>query len=168
MPDEELIVEARGEKLLAVTFTAMASPCEVLLPSMSHHAALAIGTVAAQEAWRVEKKYSRYRDDSVTAWIHENRGTTIEVDEETASLIDFARQCFDLSEGLFDITSGVLRRAWTFDGSDRIPEAAAIERLLPLVGFEKLQWRIAAPVAAGGNGIGFRRHRQGICGGPGL
>ena len=140
MPDEELIVEARGEKLLAATFNAMASPCEVLLPSMSHHAALAIGTVAAQEAWRVEKKYSRYRDDSVTAWIHENRGTTIEVDEETASLIDFARQCFDLSEGLFDITSGVLRRAWTFDGSDRIPDAAAIERLLPLVGFDKLQW----------------------------
>lgn len=140
MPDERLIVEARGENLLAVRFTAMASPCEVLLPSMSHHAALAIGTVAAQEAWRVEKKYSRYRDDSVTAWIHENRGTPIEVDEETASLIDFANQCFDLSEGLFDITSGVLRRAWTFDGSDRIPEAAAIERLLPLVGFDKLQW----------------------------
>ena len=35
----------------------------------------------------------------------------------------------------------MLRRAWTFDGSDRIPEVAAIERLLPLVGFEKLQWQ---------------------------
>jgi thiamine biosynthesis lipoprotein len=141
LPDQELVVEARGENILAVRFTAMASPCEVLLPSMSRHAALEIGTVAAQEAWRVEKKYSRYTDDSVTAWIHENRGTTIEVDEETASLIDFARQCFDLSEGLFDITSGVLRRAWTFDGSDRTPEAAAIERLLRVVGFDKLQWR---------------------------
>jgi thiamine biosynthesis lipoprotein len=139
--DEELIVEARGENLLAVKFTAMASPCEVLLPSMSRHAALAIGTVAAQEAWRVEKKYSRYRDDSVTAWIHANRGTAIELDEETASLMDFASQCFDLSEGLFDITSGVLRRAWTFDGSDRIPETAAIARLLRLVGFDKLQWQ---------------------------
>jgi FAD:protein FMN transferase len=141
VPDEELIVEARGENLLAVEFTAMASPCEILLPSMSHDAALAIGTVAAQEAWRVEKKYSRYRDDSVTTWIHHNRGSSIEVDEETASLIDFASRCFDLSEGLFDVTSGVLRRAWTFDGSDRIPEAAAIERLLCLVGFDKLQWQ---------------------------
>jgi FAD:protein FMN transferase len=141
VPDEQLIVEARGDDLLAVTFEAMASPCEVLLPSMSHHAALAIGEIAAQEAWRVEKKYSRYRGDSVTTRIHENRATRIEVDEETASLIDFANQCFDLSEGLFDITSGVLRRAWTFDGSDRIPEDAAIERLLPLVGFDKLQWQ---------------------------
>jgi FAD:protein FMN transferase len=139
--EERLIVEARGANLLAVKFTAMASPCEVLLPLMSEQAALSVGTIAAQEAWRVEKKYSRYRDDSVTAWIHENRGTTIEVDEETAALIDFASQCFDLSEGLFDITSGVLRRAWTFDGSDGLPEAAVIERLLPLVGFEKLQWQ---------------------------
>jgi FAD:protein FMN transferase len=141
VPDERLILETRGENLLAVKFTAMASPCEVLLPLMSEHAALSIGTVAAQEAWRVEKKYSRYRYDSVTSWIYENRGTSIEVDPETASLIDFAGQCFDLSEGFFDITSGVLRRAWTFDGSDRIPEAALIESLLPLVGFEKLQWR---------------------------
>jgi FAD:protein FMN transferase len=102
---------------------------------------LRFGPNLLADPWRVEKKYSRYRDDSVTAWIHGNRGETIDVDEETASLIDFASQCCELSEGLFDITSGVLRRAWTFDGSDRIPEAAAIERLLPLVGFEKLQWR---------------------------
>jgi FAD:protein FMN transferase len=141
VPDTRLIVEARSENLLAVRFTAMASPCEVLLPSMSEHAALAIGTVAAQEAWRVEKKYSRYRDDSVTAWIHKNRGKDLVMDSETASLMNFASRCFDLSEGLFDITSGVLRRAWTFDGSDHIPEAAVIERLLPLVGFEKLRWR---------------------------
>jgi FAD:protein FMN transferase len=136
-----LSVEARGENLLTVRFSAMASPCEVLLPAMNHRAARAIGTVVAQEAWRVEQKYSRYRDDSVTAQIHNNRGMPIEVDAETASLIDFASQCFDLSEGLFDITSGVLRRAWTFDGTDRIPDCAAIERLLPLVGFDKLQWR---------------------------
>jgi FAD:protein FMN transferase len=141
VPDEGLNVEARGENLLAVKFTAMASPCEVLLHQMSQRAALSIGAVAAQEAWRVERKYSRYRDDSVTAWIHENRGSAIEVDPETALLIDFASQCFDLSEGLFDITSGVLRGAWNFDGSDRIPEADVIDRLLYLVGFEKLQWQ---------------------------
>jgi thiamine biosynthesis lipoprotein len=155
LPDEELVVEPRGENLLAVKFAAMASPCEVLLPSMSERAALSIGTVAAQEAWRVEKKYSRYRDDSVTAWIHKNRGTPIEVDPETASLMDFAGQCFDLSEGLFDITSGVLRRAWVFDGSDRIPEAATIERLLPLVGFEKLQWRSPRLVLPAGMELDF-------------
>jgi len=134
-------VEARGDNLLAVCFTAMASPCELLLPSAEAAAALDWGILVAQEAWRVEKKFSRYRSDSVTAWIHENRGIKIAVDAETASLIDFARQCFDLSEGLFDITSGVLRYAWKFDGSDRIPEADAIQCLMPLVGFDKLRWQ---------------------------
>jgi len=38
-----------------------------------------------------------------------------------------------LSEGLFDITSGVLRHAWKFDGSDRIPEADAIGSLMTRV-----------------------------------
>lgn len=139
-PGEALKLEVRGDNLLAVCFTAMASPCEVLLPSTADAAAQEFGNLVAQEAWRVEKKFSRYRNDSVTAWIHENRGTRIEVDAETASLIDFARRCFDLSEGLFDVTSGVLRRAWIFDGSDRVPDAAAIERLMPLVGFDKIQW----------------------------
>jgi FAD:protein FMN transferase len=137
---EALSVEARGE-LLAAKFTAMASPCEVLWSSTEHGSALALGTIAATEALRIEKKFSRYRDDSITAWIHGHRGATIEVDEETASLIDFARQCYELSEGLFDITSGVLRRAWKFDGSDRVPEPALVESLLPLVGFDKVRWQ---------------------------
>src|SRR6202166_1065206 len=124
---EALRVETRGEELVAISFTAMASPCEVLLPSREDASALELGNLAAQEAWRIERKFSRYRDDSVTAWIHENRGTRIEVDAETAALIDFARRCYDLSGGLFDDTSGVLRHAWIFDGSDRVPEAAAIE-----------------------------------------
>lgn len=139
-PGEALKLEVRGDGLVAVCFTAMASPCEVLLPLTADAAAWEFGNLVAQEAWRVEKKFSRYRNDSVTAWIHENRGTRIEVDAETASLIDFARRCFDLSEGLFDVTSGVLRRAWIFDGSDRVPDAAAIERLMPLVGFDKIRW----------------------------
>jgi FAD:protein FMN transferase len=119
----------------------MASPCEVVFSTIDRPAALKLGAIVAREAWRIEKKFSRYRADSVTAWIHANCGIAIDVDPETASLIDFASQCFDISDGLFDITSGVLRHAWKFDGSDRVPESAAIERLLPLIGFDKLHWR---------------------------
>jgi thiamine biosynthesis lipoprotein len=154
-PEEVPKVESRGENLLAVCFTAMASPCELLLPSTEAAAAQDFGALVAQEAWRVEKKFSRYRSDSVTAWIHENRGIRIDVDAETASLIDFASQCFDLSGGLFDITSGVLRYAWQFDGSDRIPEADAIGRLLPLVGFDKLQWQSPHLVVPAGMELDF-------------
>lgn len=145
----ELTIEPRGEYLVAVRFTAMASPCEVLLPTIDRPAALQLGGLVAQEAWRIEKKFSRYRSDSVTAWIRANSGTAVDVDPETASLIDFASQCFQISDGLFDITSGILRHAWKFDGSDRVPGSKAIERLLPLVGFDKLQWhspRLLLPI----------------------
>ncbi|MEW8431967.1 MAG: FAD:protein FMN transferase, partial [gamma proteobacterium symbiont of Ctena orbiculata] len=57
-----------------------------------------------------------------------------------AQLVDFARQCWQLSDGLFDITSGVLRRAWRFDGGSAVPDAAAVEALLPLVGWHRVGW----------------------------
>ena len=141
-PDPALKLEARGADLLAVCFSAMASSCELLLPAADRDVALELGALAAGEARRVEAKFSRYRDDGVVADIHRSRGRAagIELDLETASLLDFARECFELSGGLFDITSGVLRRAWKFDGSDRIPAPDAVAALLPLVGFGKLRW----------------------------
>lgn len=138
---QALVIEERTSGLLAARFRAMASPCELLLPVTDHAEAMALGRVVAEEAWRIEQKFSRYRDDSVVSWIHRNRGAEITVDDETADLIDFARECYDLSDGLFDITSGILRHAWTFDGSDRVPELEAVSRLLPHVGFDKMIWR---------------------------
>jgi thiamine biosynthesis lipoprotein len=134
-------MEPRGSGVVAVCFTAMASPCEVLLHASQPKIALELGGCAAAEAWRIEQKFSRYRDDSVTARINAHRGGPIELDEETTSLMNFAERCYIISEGMFDITSGILRRAWTFDGSDRLPQAAAIAALLPFVGFDKLKWR---------------------------
>lgn len=136
-----LSLETRAGDVLAVRFAAMASPCELLLHTSDRAAAFKLGEAAAAEVWRIERKYSRYRDDSVLAWIHEQHGATLLLDEETGSLLDFARQCFDLSEGAFDITSGILRRVWRFDGSDNVPAAAAVAQLLPLIGFDQLTWR---------------------------
>jgi thiamine biosynthesis lipoprotein len=119
----------------------MASPCEVLVHTSNRGHALELGELVAQEAWRVEQKYSRYREDSVLAWIHRNRGKEISVDAETTSLLDFAAHCYELSDGRFDVTSGLLRHAWRFDGSDRVPDPATVERLLPLIGFDKLRWQ---------------------------
>ena len=56
-------------------------------------------------------------------------------------LLDYAAQCFDLSDGLFDVTSGVLRRAWSFDGSDNVPGPAAIQAVLAMVGWDKVSWK---------------------------
>jgi FAD:protein FMN transferase len=136
-----LTLEERPSEFIAVCFQALGGPCEVLLPGTARASALEIGGIAAEEAWRIERKFSRYRDDSVIGWIHRSRGTEVTVDEETAALLDFAQQCYELSDGQFDITSGVLRQVWKFDGSDRVPDFAAVARCVQLVGFDKVKWR---------------------------
>lgn len=126
---------------MAVIFTAMAAPCELLLEASDVHESRKLGHVVAQEAWRIESKFSRYRPESIISAINRGDGHAVVVDEETAALIDYAARCYDLSAGRFDITSGVLRRCWKFDGSDRVPDPAAVAQLLPLIGFDKVGWQ---------------------------
>lgn len=121
-------------------FAAMASPCEIIVDTEDTAHGFAVGAIAREEALRIEAKFSRYRDSIVTR-INATAGAAVTVDEETADLIDFAARCHALSGGRFDITSGVLRRAWTFDGSDRIAAAEGVAALLPLVGWKKVLWR---------------------------
>ena len=122
-------------------FKAMASPCEVLIDAVDESRARALVARAEAEALRIEAKFSRYRSDSVVADIHARRGQRITVDDETAQLIDYADNCHSLSGGLFDITSGVLRAAWRFDGSDRLPTTAQVAALLPRVGWQRVSWQ---------------------------
>jgi thiamine biosynthesis lipoprotein len=137
----ELQLESRGTGLVAVTFRAMASPCEVLLETDDPDLALQLGAIAAREAWRIEAKYSRYLPDSIVSAINRSQGQPVTVDAETAALLDYAAECHRLSAGKFDITSGILRRCWKFDGSDRIPDPHAVRGLLSLIGFERVRWR---------------------------
>ena len=118
----------------------MAGPCEILVETDSRNLAADLLACAREEALRIERTFSRYRDDGIVSRIHAARGRPVEVDGETAALLDFADQCHRLSGGSFDVTSGVLRRAWRFDGSDRIPTPEAVAAILPLVGWKKALW----------------------------
>jgi thiamine biosynthesis lipoprotein len=122
-------------------FTAMASPCEVLVDTADAAEARAAAEAARAEAARIEEKFSRYRADSVVGRIHRAEGAPVAVDEETAQLLDYAAQLHQLSGGRFDITSGALRRAWTFDGSDRVPAPAVVAEALRHVGWSRVGWR---------------------------
>lgn len=118
----------------------MGGPCEVLVEVAAESEARKIADAAAAVAWRIEDKFSRYRADNIVARINASAGAPVEVDDETANLLDFAALIHRLSDGLFDITSGVLRRAWTFDGGNRVPSRDEIDALLPLVGWSKVTW----------------------------
>jgi thiamine biosynthesis lipoprotein len=118
----------------------MGGPCEVLAEVADEAEARKVADAVAACAWRVEDKFSRYRPDNIVARINAAGGEPVDVDSETANLLDFAAVMHRLSDGLFDITSGVLRKAWTFDGGSRIPTQAEIEALLPFVGWSKVHW----------------------------
>jgi thiamine biosynthesis lipoprotein len=118
----------------------MASPCEVHVSGVSRARAKNIVAAVCSEARRIETKFSRYRQDNIVDRINRANGRPIEVDDETARLLDYAVELHALSEGRFDITSGVLRKAWTFDGGEAVPSAAAIDGLLARVGWDTVQW----------------------------
>jgi len=122
-------------------FAAMASPCEILLDTQDEALAKMLTETAAHETWRIEQKYSRYREDGIIPQINRSGGNPVTVDEETAMLIDFSFHCYELSEGFFDITSGVLRKIWKFDGSDNIPSQSAIDAIMPFIGLQKIEWK---------------------------
>jgi FAD:protein FMN transferase len=119
---------------LGYDFTAMACPCEVRIAGLTEGASEGAAHAAIAEVQRIEHKYSRYRGDSIVSQINAAAGTgkAVEVDEETAQLLSFAQALHVQSEGLFDITSGVLRQAWDFKAG-RLPTQQAISHILPLV-----------------------------------
>jgi len=133
-----LNISRRG-KLWIGQFHCMASPCEILLECEETSLAQELISLAQQEALRIEQKFSRYRDDNIVHRINTS-GTCITVDAETARLLDFARDCYNFSEGWFDITSGILRRAWNYNQNGAIPSQQEIEQLLPNIGWEKITW----------------------------
>jgi thiamine biosynthesis lipoprotein len=122
-------------------FFAMASPCEVLIEEAPEVLARHILDVVAGCAWRIERKFSRYRSDSVVHKINSNAGRGVVLDDESAGLIDFAATLTTISEGRFDITSGVLRKVWTFDGGSIVPTQQQIDAVMTCVGWHHVQWR---------------------------
>lgn len=122
----------------AYRFFAMGSPCEVRFDVDDPEAVQLFGRIAEEEVARIESAYSRYRPDSLLSLVNRSNGTPIEVTSEMAALLSYAQQCHAISDGLFDISCGVLREVWTFDGSDQLPSPDAVAALLPRIGWDKI------------------------------
>jgi len=132
---------SREDGYWRIRFNALGCPCEILFDTDVEELAHRLGQAMYAEVVRIEQKYSRYRPDSVLSRINDSAGETITVDDETAQLLDYAEQCWHLSDRRFDITSGLLRKAWRFDGSDRLPATAEVNALLAKIGWQRLVWR---------------------------
>ena len=119
----------------------MASEHELLLWSDDEAHATRAAEAAVADVHRIEAKYTRYRDDSVTTRINRAAGGgAVAIDAETAALLAYADECHRLSGGRFDLTSGVLRRVWDFRRKPpQVPDAAAIAAATALIGWSRVE-----------------------------
>ncbi len=128
-------------KHYSTTFTAMGTQCEIQIYSDHPGKVKRLSKRIINDIQRLEVKYSRYRPDSFLSQINlvANQGGLIKVDDETAILLNYAETCYQQSDGLFDISSGVLRGAWRFH-TKQLPTQEDIDPLLEKVGWRKLEW----------------------------
>lgn len=122
-------------------FRALGSANQLQFYSEDRVHAGSIAEAVINDIQLVEKIYSRYLPDSIITKINNSAAKEpVEVDIETAALIDYAETCYRESAGLFDLTSGVLRKAWDFK-SDKLPIQEKIDQILPLIGWDKVEWK---------------------------
>ncbi|QYX66602.1 FAD:protein FMN transferase [Shewanella putrefaciens] len=121
-------------------FRAMASPCEILIACDQLDIADDMLDMAVTEALRIEHKYSRFIAQNCLWQLNHANGHKQLIDEETWQLLAFAKQCFQLSDGLFDISAGPLMELWRFDPKAQLPEHGRILAAKALVGFDRIEF----------------------------
>lgn len=138
MPDRVCSYQQKDTHLWLGQFEAMKSPCEIWLETNETQARPLIQW-ATNEAWRIEKKYSRFRADSVLSQINRNAASWQTLDNETLSLLKFADECWRLTEGMIDISIGAYLKHWRFDGEAPPPPRKQLKQVARNVGWEKVQ-----------------------------
>ena len=87
-----------------------------------------------------DRLFSRTADGSDIARVNAGGGQPVEVDAQTARLVQQALDYGALSDGLFDITIGSVTQLWDFSsGEGRVPDAASLKQALQKVDFRRVQ-----------------------------
>lgn len=118
----------------------MGGPNELQIYAESPESGARAREIVVTEVQRIEEKYSRYRSESIISRINAQAGKDpVQVDPETAALLNYAQCCFEQSHGLFDITSGILRRVWNFK-EPQVPTKEALSSVVALIGWGGVEW----------------------------
>ena len=120
-------------------FHAMGSPCVLHLYCSSPEYFDNAVEQSITKVKELENQYSRYSSDSLLSDINRNAGTDkrFQLTDEFWTLLQYADTAYEISDGLFDVTSGVLRKIWDFKDKN-IPEISKINSTLSLVGWPKI------------------------------
>ena len=118
----------------------MGCPCELRFYADTEDAFARAAQRCHREIKRFEKKYSRYLPDSLTSAINRSAGRrSVSIEAETASILRYAAVCYEQSEGLFDITSGVFRHVW-HAGRSTLPLQRELDNCIARVGWTRVQY----------------------------
>lgn len=127
-------------ELFNFNFKAMGSPCSLSFYAPSASYANDTFVKARSAIAQLEQTYSIYKPDSLVCQINQNAGIRpILIDNQTYCLLKYADQAYQLSGGIFDITSGVLSNLWDFRQA-KIPQDAQIKACKSLVDWTSVQW----------------------------
>lgn len=126
--------------LLLGHFHAMANPCVIFIEHENKEMAKNVMRQMAEEVWRIEQKYSRYLSGSLLGKINSADGAPTLIDPETFHLLQLSDILWQESEGKFDISSGVLRKIWSFDQQQQIPIQSQIDEFIKLVDWKLIQY----------------------------
>jgi len=129
----------QGQKYIRHRFNAMGGPCEIKYLVSESVNTEKLSFLLESEVRRLENKYSRFLQNSVTSKINRATKEPLKVDSETAGLLSYAQTAFQQSDGLFDITAGSLRKVWDFK-TENIPSQSQIDECLLNIGWQKVNW----------------------------
>ena len=134
-----------------VPFKAMGTRCQIQLAAESLNLAQALASPAIQAIHALESEYSRYLPSSLLSRINHSAGlsTPVELTPEAQTLLAYAASVYEQSDGLFDITSGVLRRTWNFKANSKssiLPTAQQLQAVQQLMGWSKVGWNGEASI----------------------
>jgi len=132
---------ADGAPLRVLRWSALGTKCEVQYVCAS--ATIARAFEAEATAWvdAFERRYSRFRPDSLVSRINTAAGGDwVEIDAEMDGFLDVCGSLHRLSGGILDVTALPVMRLWDYKSANpRLPTAAEIAAALPLVGWAKVQ-----------------------------
>lgn len=113
--------------------------CTVEIRDMSKNQAKELIADTFEECQRYEKLFSRTLKGTDIYNINHSGGKPVEVDPQTAELIQTSLELCRQTDGLFDITVGQITNMWNFkEENPTVPLESDIKNALHSVGYEKV------------------------------
>lgn len=133
-------------ELYRISFTAMATHCQVAFAGTSPESAADFARTLTHWVTEFESKYSRFLESSIIGNINARSGKGwISIDPETETLFRLCDELHFLTEQTLDPSSLPFTRLWNWKAPEPvIPNQTSLEHARTLVGWNKIQRRPGA------------------------